>query len=258
MSAGSAQSHVDCSFVCCSSSCALHSLSGPTSLWPTWRTEVGVLIKGECSRGEQESQPGIPLCSMPAPGPVLIQHIMSKLLLAAAPIETLIKAIRGSSWGGAGGWEDVVNSGYVGTSRRGGRDSLKGEHGWGCYVDIGGGEHVFVPRHPLASRSCCLPSFLPLLLSVLLSIPSGGCSVWAWPDCGWFIALQQCGATVVLSCSTSAWGTVRCSAANPLINLVPGTTTVRLGRSQKRGEPRSANTWPTSRWTHSHTRHIQN
>lgn len=140
VSAGSAQSHVDCSFICCSSSCALHS-SGPTSLWPTWRTEVRVLIKGECSRGEKESQPGIPLCSMPAPGPVLIQHIMSKLLLAAAPIETLIKAIRGSSWGGAGGWEDVVNSGYVGTSRGGGRDSLKGEHGWGCYVDIGGGEH---------------------------------------------------------------------------------------------------------------------
>lgn len=48
-----------------------------------------------------------------APGPVLIQHIMSKLLLAAAPIETLIKAIRGSSWGGAGGSEDVVNSSYV-------------------------------------------------------------------------------------------------------------------------------------------------
>lgn len=46
-------------------------------------------------------QPGFPLCSMPAPGPVLIQHIMSKLLLVAAPIETLIKPIRGSSWGGA-------------------------------------------------------------------------------------------------------------------------------------------------------------
>lgn len=65
--------------------------------------EVGVLVKAEESRGEQESKPGIPLCSMPAPGPVLIQYIMSKLLLAAAPIETLIKAIRGSSWGGAGG-----------------------------------------------------------------------------------------------------------------------------------------------------------
>lgn len=54
-------------------------------------------------RVERWSQPGIPLCCMPAPGPVLIQYIMSKLLLAAAPIETLIKAIRGSSWGGAGG-----------------------------------------------------------------------------------------------------------------------------------------------------------
>lgn len=75
----------------------------PTSLWPTYRMEVGVLVKAEWSRGEQESKPGIPLCSMPAPGPVLIQYIMSKLLLAAAPIETLIKAIRGSSWGGAGG-----------------------------------------------------------------------------------------------------------------------------------------------------------
>lgn len=75
----------------------------PTSLWPTYRMEVGVLVKAEWSRGEQETKPGIPLCSMPAPGPALIQHIMSKLLLAAAPIETLIKAIRGSSWGGAGG-----------------------------------------------------------------------------------------------------------------------------------------------------------
>lgn len=84
-------------------SCALHwLLLGPTSLWLTYRMEAGVLVKAECSRGEQDSQPGIPLCSMPAPGPVLIQHIMSKLLLAAAPIETLIKAIRGSSWGG--GW----------------------------------------------------------------------------------------------------------------------------------------------------------
>lgn len=77
--------------------------------------EVGGPGKG---REEQESKPGIPLCSMPAPGPVLIQYIMSKLLLAAAPIETLIKAIRGSSWGGAGGWEDVVRSGYVGTGGR--------------------------------------------------------------------------------------------------------------------------------------------
>lgn len=65
--------------------------------------EAGVLVKAECCRGEQDFQPGIPLCSMPAPGPVLIQHIMSKLLLVAAPIETLIKAIRESSWGGAGG-----------------------------------------------------------------------------------------------------------------------------------------------------------
>lgn len=39
---------------------------------------------------------------------------MGKLLLAAAPIETLIKAIRESSWGGAGAREDVVSSGYVG------------------------------------------------------------------------------------------------------------------------------------------------
>lgn len=60
-------------------------------------------MKAEWSRGELEPEPGIPLRSMPAPGPVLIQHIMSKLLLAAAPIETLIKAIRGSSWGGVGG-----------------------------------------------------------------------------------------------------------------------------------------------------------
>lgn len=92
--------------------CTLQLLeSQPTILWSTDRTQVGVLLKAEWGRGEQESEPSVPLCSMPARGPELIQHIMSKLLLAAAPIETLIKAIRGSSWGGAGGWEDVVNSG---------------------------------------------------------------------------------------------------------------------------------------------------
>lgn len=68
---------------------------------------------------------------MPAPGPVLIQYIMSKLLLAAAPIETLIKAIRGSSWGGAGGWEDVVNSGYVGTDVRERARWIYGGTWWG-------------------------------------------------------------------------------------------------------------------------------
>lgn len=88
--------------------------------------EAGVLVKAECSRGEQVFQTGIPLCFMPAPGPVLIQHIMSKLLLVAAPIETLIKAIRESSWGGAGGWEDV-NSGYIGTDREE-RNCLKEAH----------------------------------------------------------------------------------------------------------------------------------
>lgn len=48
---------------------------------------------------------------MPAPGPALIQHIMSKLLLAAAPIETLIKAIRGSAGEGLEVVEDVVSRG---------------------------------------------------------------------------------------------------------------------------------------------------
>lgn len=60
---------------------------------------------------------------MPAPGPVLIQYIMSKLLLAAAPIETLIKAIKGSSWGGAGGEEAVscVHTGVAGRVSEHGR-----------------------------------------------------------------------------------------------------------------------------------------
>lgn len=53
---------------------------------------------------------------MSTPRPVLIQHLMSKLLLAAAPIETLIKAIRLSNRGGAGDPEDVVNSSYTSTS----------------------------------------------------------------------------------------------------------------------------------------------
>lgn len=63
--------------------------------------EAGVPVKAESSKGEHESKPGIPLCSMPAPGPVLIQYIMSKLLLAAAPIETVIKAIKGAAGEGA-------------------------------------------------------------------------------------------------------------------------------------------------------------
>ena len=38
-----------------------------------------------------------------------VQNIMTKLLLATAPIETLIKAIRGSSWGGAWGTKGEEN-----------------------------------------------------------------------------------------------------------------------------------------------------
>lgn len=79
--------------------------------------QAGVLVQetgavgAEQSRGELQSEPGVPLCSMPAPGPELIQHIMSKLLLAAAPIETLIKAIRGGAgrgWGWTGMWRLVT------------------------------------------------------------------------------------------------------------------------------------------------------
>lgn len=55
------------------------------------------------AKAKESLRPGIPLCSMPAPGPPLIQHIMSKLLLAAAPIETVIKAIKGAAEGGQRG-----------------------------------------------------------------------------------------------------------------------------------------------------------
>lgn len=76
-----------------------------------------------------------------------------------------------------------MNSGYVGTGVRE-RDSLKGEHGRGLYVYIGGGEHTV--RNAFTSPSASLPPSIssPASLSVHLSIPSGGCSVWAWPDCG--------------------------------------------------------------------------
>lgn len=67
-----------------------------------WEESGGSLRRQSVSRGEPEAEPGIPLCSMPAPGPTLIQHIMSKLLLAAAPIETVIKAIKGAAGEGGG------------------------------------------------------------------------------------------------------------------------------------------------------------
>lgn len=94
---------------------------------------------------------------------------MSKLLLAAAPIETLIKAIRLSNRGGAGGPEDVVNSSYTSTSveknttlRRGGGESC---------VDIGGGQPIV-----LGSLFNPLPSLLPPSSQLQrLSIPTGGC-----------------------------------------------------------------------------------
>lgn len=109
---------------------------------------------------------------MPAPGPVLIQYIMSKLLLAAAPIETLIKAIKGSSWGGAGGEEAVscVHTGVAGRVSEHG--CLKGEQGRRAFVAVGRGEHLPSPATPPP----------PALVS--LSIPSGSCSIWAEPDCG--------------------------------------------------------------------------
>lgn len=88
-------------------------------------------MKTKCSRGELDSEPSIPLCSMPAPGPALIQHIMSKLLLAAAPIETLIKAIRGSSWGGAGGCGGCCEQGVLAEARE--RDGLEGERTRGSF-----------------------------------------------------------------------------------------------------------------------------
>lgn len=71
----------------------------------------GATCKG---RGEPEAEPGFPLCSMPAPRPPLIQHIMSKLLLAAAPIETVIKAIKGAAGEGRVGC--TLNGGYISCS----------------------------------------------------------------------------------------------------------------------------------------------
>lgn len=70
-----------------------------------------------------------------------------------------------------------MNSGYVGTSRGGGRDSLKGEHGWGCYVDIGGGEHNAVltfsshatPSPPVAAF---FPHFFPCFSQCSCPSPS--------------------------------------------------------------------------------------
>lgn len=154
---------------------------------------------------------------MPAPGPVLIQYIMSKLLLAAAPIETLIKAIKGSSWGGAWG-EEAVSCVYTGvTGRVSVHGCLKGEQGRRSFVVMGRGEHLLSPA--------TLPPSL-----VILSTPSSGCSVWAEADGGWFIALQQREANVVISCCTSAQkGGEYCSVADQLINLGPWTTTMSLG-----------------------------
>lgn len=82
---------------------------------------------------------------MPAPGPLLIQYIMSKLLLAAAPIETLIKAIKGSSWGGARG-EEAVSCVYTGvTARASLHGCLKEEQGRRSFVVMGRGERLLSP-----------------------------------------------------------------------------------------------------------------
>lgn len=133
---------------------------------------------------------------MPAPGPVLIQYIMSKLLLAAAPIETLIKAIKGSSWGGARGWEDVVNSGCIGTggieSEQGSR---KGEQGRGSYVAIGGGEHTV-----LCSRFHS-PLCITSSLHVFPSLPLGALV----PPQRWLFRLGLAWLWVIYS-SAAVWG----------------------------------------------------
>lgn len=164
---------------------------------------------------------------MPAPGPVLIHYIMSKLLLAAAPIETLIKAIKGSSWGGAWG-EEAVSCVYTGVagwvSVHG---CLKGGEGGGgrrgrrSFVVMGRGDHLLSPA--------TLPP------SASLSTPSSGCSTRAEPDWGWFIALQQReadGGDQLLHISAETvggevvvwgrWGEQEhCGVADQLINLGP-------------------------------------
>lgn len=89
---------------------------------------------------------------MPAPGPVLIQYIMSKLLLAAAPIETLIKAIKGSSWGGAWG-EEAVSCVYTGVA---GRVSVHG-----CLKGNKAGDHLWLWAE--VNTSSLQPPSSPLL-----------------------------------------------------------------------------------------------
>lgn len=88
--------------------------------------------------------------------------------------------------------------------------------------------------------SLCTASFSPFLLLPLFhcTCPSPVVVVQFGP--GLTVGdLQLCSSVGPLWCSAAPHqhgGTVRCSAANPLINLGPSITTVCLGHSQKKRE----------------------
>lgn len=59
-----------------------------------------------------------------------------------------------------------MSSGYVGAGgRERERQSLKGEHGRGSYVDIGGGEHVALGSHFHSPFVSSLASLLSALVN---------------------------------------------------------------------------------------------
>lgn len=109
---------------------------------------------------------------------------------------------------------------------------LKGELGRGSYVDLG--EHSALgSRFCIPSSSSSSHHFSPCLpLSALVHpqrwlLRSGLARLW--------VIYSSAAVWGPLWCSAAPHqhgGRVRCSAANPLINLGPGTTMVCLGHSQ--------------------------
>lgn len=174
---------------------------------------------------------------MPAPGPVLIQYIMSKLLLAAAPIETLIKAIKGSSWGGAWG-EEAVSCVYTGVAGRVSvHGCLKGEQGRRSFVVMGRGEHLLSPatRPPLRGDPVHSQQWLFRLGRA-----------WRWVIYSSAAAWSRCG-DQLLHISTEKAAGGHCSVADQLINLGPWTT-MSLGHSW--GRPAFYRSNPLTSITH--------
>lgn len=107
----------------------------------------------------------------------------------------------------------------------------------GSFLDVGEGEHTELDSS--FHSPFCIASFVSSPLLSQCICPSPVVATGAWTDCGWFIALQQSEATVVLSCFTSAWGdsALQCSksthyAGSKHNHCLPGQKPKRVQEEQ--------------------------